>query len=172
MTDERERFTTMYDECRQRVWAYVVARAGRQVADEVVSETFAIAWRKLDQVPGNALPYLLGIARNVLRDSVREEARREGLAREMRGWVVGDVADQVAERMGVLRAMARLSQDERELLILVAWQGLSSRDAARVVGCSVPAFKVRLHRARKRLQQEMEPTAPAMSRIGLKEEWS
>ncbi|GAA2695514.1 RNA polymerase sigma factor [Nonomuraea recticatena] len=56
MTDERERFTTMYDECRQRVWAYVVARAGRQVADEVVSETFAIAWRKLDQVPGNALP--------------------------------------------------------------------------------------------------------------------
>ncbi|MEU4324279.1 RNA polymerase sigma factor [Nonomuraea dietziae] len=172
MTDERERFTTMYDECRQRVWAYVVARAGRQVADEVVSETFAIAWRKLDQVPGNALPYLLGIARNVLRDSVREEARREGLARELREWVVGDVADQVAERLGVLRAMARLTQDERELLILVAWQGLSSRDAARVVGCSVPAFKVRLHRARKRLQHEMEPTAPAMSRIGLKEEWS
>ncbi|GAA3472623.1 RNA polymerase sigma factor [Nonomuraea roseola] len=172
MTDERERFTTMYDECRQRVWAYVVARAGRQVADEVVSETFAIAWRKLDQVPGNALPYLLGIARNVLRDSVREEARRESLARELREWVVGDVADQVAERLGVLRAMARLTQDERELLILVAWQGLSSRDAARVVGCSVPAFKVRLHRARKRLQQEMEPTAPAMSRIGLKEEWS
>ncbi|GAA2376831.1 RNA polymerase sigma factor [Nonomuraea africana] len=172
MTDERERFTTMYDECRQRVWAYVVARAGRQVADEVVSETFAIAWRKFDQVPRHALPYLLGIARNVLRDSIREEVRREGLSRELREWVAGDVADQVAERLGVLKAMARLTQDERELLILVAWQGLSSRDAARVVGCSVPAFKVRLHRARKRLQQEMEPTAPAMSRLGLTEEWS
>ncbi|MEU7893771.1 RNA polymerase sigma factor [Nonomuraea sp. NPDC049152] len=173
MTDERERFTTIYDECRQRVWAYVVARAGRQVADEVVSETFAIAWRKLDQLPGNALPYLLGIARNVLRDNIRDEIKREGLNHELREWVSGDVADQVAERLGVLKAMARLTQDERELLVLVAWQGLSTRDAAKVVGCSVPAFKVRLHRARKRLQREMEqPTAPAMSRLGLKEEWS
>ncbi|MET9343919.1 MULTISPECIES: RNA polymerase sigma factor [unclassified Nonomuraea] len=173
MTDERERFTTIYDECRQRVWAYVVTRAGRQVADEVVSETFAIAWRKLDQVPGNALPYLLGIAKNVLRDTIRDEARREGLARELREWVAGDVADQVAERLGVLRAMAGLTQEERELLILVAWQGLSTRDAAKVVGCSVPAFKVRLHRARRRLRRELEqPPAPAVSRLGLKEEWS
>ncbi|GAA2695511.1 hypothetical protein [Nonomuraea recticatena] len=45
----------------------------------------------------------------MLRDSVREEARREGLARELREWVVGDVADQVAERLGVLRAMRKRS---------------------------------------------------------------
>ncbi|WP_308164744.1 RNA polymerase sigma factor [Nonomuraea sediminis] len=170
MTHDRQRFTTMYDQHRQRVWAYVVSRAGRQVADEVVSETFAIAWRKFHEMPANALPYLLGIARNVLRENIREEARREGLNQELREWVSGDVAEQVAERLGVLKAMARLTQDERELLMLVAWQGLSPRDAAGVVGCSVPAFRVRLHRARKRLQQEMEPVAAAMSRFDLSRE--
>ncbi|MFI7442742.1 RNA polymerase sigma factor [Nonomuraea indica] len=172
MTQDRDRFTTMYDQCRQRVWAYVVSRAGRQVADEVVSETFAIAWRRLHDVPENALPYLLGIARNVLRENIREEARREGLTQELREWVSGDVAEVVAERLGVLKAMARLTQDERELLILVAWQGLSPRDAARVVGCSVPTFRVRLHRARKRLQRELEPAAAAMSRFDLSRELS
>ncbi|GAA0995403.1 sigma-70 family RNA polymerase sigma factor [Acrocarpospora macrocephala] len=172
MTSDRERFTTIYDECRQRVWAYVVSRAGRQVADEVVSETFAIAWRKFDQVPQHALPWLLGVARNVLRDNIRAEIRREGLAREMRDWVSGDVADHVAERLGVLKAMARLTTDDREILILVAWQGLSPRDAARVLGCTVTTFRVRLHRARKRLEQELEPITPAMSRVQLTKEWS
>ncbi|NUT40669.1 MAG: RNA polymerase sigma factor [Thermoactinospora sp.] len=160
----------MYDECRQRVWAYVVSRAGRQVADEVVSETFAIAWRKFDQVPQHALPWLLGVARNVLRDSIRAEARRDGLQRELQEWITGDVADHVAERLGVLKAMARLTQDEREILILVAWQGLSPRDCAKVLGCSVPTFRVRLHRARKRLQAELD--SPTLSRNDLVEELS
>jgi RNA polymerase sigma factor (sigma-70 family) len=170
VTSDRERFTTIYDECRQRVWAYVVSRAGRQVADEVVSETFAIAWRRFDQIPQNALPWLLGVARNVLRDTIRAEARREGLRREMREWITGDVADHVAERLGVLKALAGLTEDEREILILVAWQGLSPRDAAKVLGCSVPAFRVRLHRARKRLRTALE--SPASSRTRLVEELS
>ncbi|MFG2087388.1 MULTISPECIES: RNA polymerase sigma factor [unclassified Spirillospora] len=77
--DER-RFTAIYDECRQRVWAFAVSRAGRQVADEVVSETFAIAWRRLADVPDPALPWLLGVARNVLRDGHRADVRRESFA--------------------------------------------------------------------------------------------
>ncbi|WP_049577747.1 RNA polymerase sigma factor [Nonomuraea sp. SBT364] len=173
MTDETHRFTGMYDECRQRVWAYVVSRAGRQVADEVVSETFAIAWRRLDDVPDPALPWLLGVARNVLRDSIRAEARREALAQELRAWTEGDVADQVAERIGVLQALAALPDDDREILVLVAWQGLSPKDAARVVGCSTAAFRVRLHRARKRLKQAMEPAGPSRPQVrNLSEEWS
>ncbi|MBF8190339.1 RNA polymerase sigma factor [Nonomuraea sp. K274] len=163
----------MYDECRQRVWAYVVSRAGRQVADEVVSETFAIAWRRLDDVPDSALPWLLGVARNVLRDNVRAEVRRETLAAELRAWTEGDVADQVTERMGVLRALAALPEDDREILILVAWHGLSPKEAARVIGCSSAAYRVRLHRARKRLAQAMEPTEAALPHVrNLSEEWS
>ncbi|GAA5047687.1 RNA polymerase sigma-70 factor (ECF subfamily) [Thermocatellispora tengchongensis] len=191
MTDDSRRFTGMYDECRQRVWAYVVSRAGRQVADEVVSETFAIAWRRLDDVPEPALPWLLGVARNVLRDTIRAEVRREALSQELRSWTEGDVADQVTERLGVLRALAGLGEDDREILILVAWQGLSPRDAARVIGCSAAAFRVRLHRARRRLKQAMDTpetpetaetrgtaettgtAAPSRTRVrNLSEEWS
>ncbi|MFI7455270.1 RNA polymerase sigma factor [Nonomuraea sp. NPDC049714] len=185
MTDDEHRFTGMYDECRQRVWAYVVSRAGRQVADEVVSETFAIAWRRLEDVPEPALPWLLGVARNVLRDNIRAQARREALGAELRAWTEGDVtgvvagvvdddvADKVAERISVLRALAELPEDDREILVLVAWQGLSPRDAARVIGCSSATFRVRLHRARKRLGQAMESPPPPRPRVpSLKEEWS
>ncbi|GAA0396830.1 RNA polymerase sigma factor [Microbispora corallina] len=175
MTDDSHRFTTMYDECRQRVWAYVVSRAGRQVADEVVSETFAIAWRRFDDVPEPALPWLLGVARNVLRDNIRAEIKQESLSRELRAWAEGDHADRVAEHLAVVRALATLSEEEREILILVAWQGLAPRDAARVVGCSQAAFRVRLHRARKRLAQAMEaaPAARPRPRVrNLNEEWS
>ena len=59
----------------------------------------------------------------------------------------------------MLRALAELPEDDREILILIAWQGLSPKDAALVVGCSAAAFRVRLHRARKRLKQAMEPPA-------------
>jgi len=67
-SDDERRFTAIYDDCRQRVWAYAAARAGRQIADEVVSETFAVAWRRLRDVPDPPLPWLLGVARNVLRE--------------------------------------------------------------------------------------------------------
>ncbi|TDD30183.1 sigma-70 family RNA polymerase sigma factor [Actinomadura sp. KC06] len=149
----------MYDECRQRVWAYAASRAGRQAADEVVSETFAVAWRRLADVPDPALPWLLGVARNVLRDGHRAEVRRESFAAELGRWTAhpaGDIAEDVAERLAVLRAMAALPDGDREILILVAWQGLTPRDAARVVGCSPAALRVRLHRARRRLARAAE----------------
>ncbi|GGQ23236.1 RNA polymerase sigma-70 factor (ECF subfamily) [Actinomadura coerulea] len=162
MADEapdEQRFTAIYDECRQRVWAYAAARAGGQVADEVVSETFAVAWRRLADVPDPALPWLLGVARNVLRDGHRARVRRESFAAELGRWAprwTGDVAEDVAERLAVLRAMAALPEGDREILILIAWQGLTPREAARVVGCSPAALRVRLHRARRRLVRAAE----------------
>lgn len=162
MSSDHQRFTEMYDECRQRVWAYVVSRAGRQIADEVISETFAIAWRRLDDVPQPALPWLIGVARNVLRDNIRAEARRESMHAELRAWTEGDHAEQVAERLSVIRALATLHEDEREILILVAWQGLTPREAAKIVGCSAAAFRVRLHRARKRLVQAASEEPPVL----------
>jgi RNA polymerase sigma-70 factor (ECF subfamily) len=154
--DDADRFTAMYDGCRQRVWAYVVSRAGRQVADEVVSETFTVAWRRLDDVPKQPLPWLLGVARNILRDSIRAEARRAMLAAELGAWtgqVEADVAEDVSERSALLEALATLPEDDRELLILSAWQGLTPAEAALVVGCSPITLRVRLHRARVRLNQ-------------------
>jgi RNA polymerase sigma factor (sigma-70 family) len=156
---DEQRFTAIYDECRQRVWAYAAARAGGQVADEVVSETFAVAWRRLADVPDPPLPWLLGVARNVLRDGHRAQVRRESFAAELRRGAPrqkGDVAEDVAERLAVLRAMAALPEGDREILILIAWQGLTPREAAAVVGCSPAALRVRLHRARRRLVRAAE----------------
>jgi RNA polymerase sigma-70 factor, ECF subfamily len=159
VTDEATRFTAMYDACRQRVWAYAVSRAGRQIADEVVSETFVVAWRRFADVPEPALPWLLAVARNVIRDNFRAETRRDSLAAELHAWgdvPERDIAEQVTERLAVVRAMASLPEDDREILILIAWQGLSPRDAARVVRCSAATLRVRLHRARKRLAQAVD----------------
>jgi RNA polymerase sigma-70 factor (ECF subfamily) len=160
--DDADRFTAIYDGCRQRVWAYVASRAGRQVADEVVSETFTVAWRRLDDVPEQPLPWLLVVARNILRDSIRAEARSASVAAELMSWAEpaeADIAEEVSERYALLKALATLPEDDRELLILSAWQGLTPAQAAAVVGCSPITLRVRLHRARKRLGQAASASA-------------
>jgi len=167
--DAGARFTEMYAAHHEQVYAYAVSRAGRQLADDVVSETFLVAWRRLSAVPETPLPWLLVTARNVVHGRYRAEIRQASLAAELRAWVDeadADVADGVAERSAVLAALARLSESDRELLTLVAWQGLSNREAAHVVGCSVATFFVRLHRARKRLEEAM---GEAPSTFDLKE---
>lgn len=121
-----------------------------------------------DDVPTPALPWLLGVARNVLRDNFRAQARHQSFTAELRAWTEpaeGDIAEHVAERLSVLRALAGLGEDDREVLMLVAWQGLTPRDAARVVGCSAAALRVRLHRARKRLAQAVDE-GPSARRTG------
>jgi RNA polymerase sigma-70 factor (ECF subfamily) len=163
-------FTAMYDAYRMRVWGYVRARAGRQAADEVVSDTFAVAWRRFHDIPDPALPWLLGVARNVLRETVRASIRRESLAAELRTWarpaaaVSADLSEAVTSRLTLLGALASLSEDDREALILVAWLELTPREAALVTGAAPTAMRVRLHRARKRMQQALAGDDSAASR--------
>src|SRR6202046_22312 len=102
-----ERFTGLYDKYRNRVYAYAVSRAGRQLADEVVSEVFLVAWRRLHQLPDDPLPWLLVTARNVIGSEFRAAARQESLGAGASPWgsgVAPDIADEVSERQGVLRA--------------------------------------------------------------------
>jgi RNA polymerase sigma-70 factor (ECF subfamily) len=133
-------FTALYEAHHRQVYAYAVGRVGRQLADEVVADTFLVAWRRFAALPrGAPLPWLLAVARNVVRERYRDEVRQQAVAAEMCAWIgdpVADVADGVAERAAVLAALARLSDEDRELLTLVAWQGLAPAEAARVVGCS------------------------------------
>ena len=150
-------FNCLYEQHFPAVWAYAVTRVGRQAAEDVVSEVFAVAWRRHTSIPADALPWLLRVARNVAFEAYRSETRERLLETELRGWaarervVEPDVAERVVNRALALTALASLSESDRELLMLVAWHGLSSRQAASVLGCSRPAFFVRLHRARSRL---------------------
>jgi len=164
------RFSAIYDLYHDPVYAYAVSRAGRQLAEDVVSGTFLVAWRLLPEVPAAPLPWLLAVARNVVRERYRDQARQACLAAELRAWTdeaAADVADDVAERAAVLAALAHLSEGDRELLTLVAWHGLSTREAARVVGCSPATFLVRLHRARRRLEHAVRDVGRADHRAAL-----
>lgn len=157
-----QEFTALYADNHRRVYAYAAARAGRSLADEVVAETFLVAWRRFAQLPsGAALPWLLGVARNVIRERYRDEERQRAVAAEMLAWAADapDVADGVVDRSALLTALAGLSDNDREVLTLTAWDGLSPRAAARVVNCSVPTFLVRLHRARHRLTRALAAAA-------------
>jgi RNA polymerase sigma-70 factor, ECF subfamily len=162
-----EQFQALYTREHGRVYAYAVSRAGRELADEIVSEVFLIAWRRLAEVPTPALPWLLAVARNVTISQFRASSRQRSLAAELRAWVkeaelaAADIADEVSERMSVLAALARLPDPDRELLTLVAWHGLTPRQAAQVVGCSTATYFVRLHRARRRLERAMADPQPA-----------
>jgi RNA polymerase sigma-70 factor, ECF subfamily len=165
-----ERFQALYADHHAAVYAYAVSRVGRQLADEVVSETFLVAWRRLADVPAPALPWLLTVARNTACSQFRGTARQRSIGAELRAWVTEaelsapDVADEVAERTAVLAALATLPEADRELLTLVAWHGLKPAEAAQVVGCSTAAYFVRLHRARRRLERAMaDPPEPAMA---------
>src|ERR1051326_8454615 len=99
-----ERFQALYAGHHAAVYAYAVSRVGRQLADEVVSEVFLVAWRRLADVPAPALPWLLTVARNPAVRQFRGSARQGALSAELRAWVTEaelsapDVADQVTER--------------------------------------------------------------------------
>ena len=156
----RERFERLFERYHPEVRAYVLRRAPQAIVDDVVSETFLVAWRALDCVPGEPLPWLYGVARRTLANHRRGHLRSAALsARLMRTLVQPTEQEELvsAEVKPQLRdALLALTVREREALLLVAWEGLSPAQAARALGCSSAAFRVRLHRARGHLAQILE----------------
>jgi RNA polymerase sigma factor (sigma-70 family) len=144
----------MFMEHYPHVLAYARRRSSEDAAD-VVSEVFLTAWRRLDEMPADALPWLFAVARRTIANARRSTARRSTLPIADPG-SVSDTASTVIERAEVAEAFRRLSERDREVLMLVAWDGLTPARAARVLGCSVPTFHVRLHRARARLARALD----------------
>ncbi len=161
--DAADRLTRLYREHAARIVGYALHRGAGDAAGDILSETFTIAWRRLDDVPDPALPWLLGVARNTLAHHWRSQGRRNALEDEVARVVGGredhgpDIADAVIERALVLRALDSLSEDDREVLLLIGWDGLSATEASAVLGCARGAFSVRLHRARRRLERALDP---------------
>jgi len=139
------------------VRGYALRRTSPEAAQDAAAETFLVAWRRFEQVPDDARPWLLGVARRVLANERRSTKRGAALAQrvaltEVDTRSLGEAAD---ETDAVRQALGRLSERDREALTLVAWHGLSGARAARAAGCSRSAFAVRLHRARRRLAAEL-----------------
>jgi len=129
-----------------------------------VGDTFVVAARHLHDIPPDALVWLLGVARRITithhRTVRRSEALRERLAcTALRPTSLDQdpVADTAVARAGhrsLGDALSCLSDNDREALLLVAWDGLDTPRAAQVAGCGYATFVVRVHRARKRLMKE------------------
>jgi RNA polymerase sigma-70 factor, ECF subfamily len=127
-------------------------------ADDVVSEVFVIAWRRLGEAPDDELPWLLGIARGVIANRRRGEARRRALHERLASTAVVEIEPGPEMSEGdsdLVRALASLSERDQEVLRLVAWDGLDRARAAEVLGISTGLFAVRLHRARRRLERAL-----------------
>jgi RNA polymerase sigma-70 factor (ECF subfamily) len=162
--DRAREFEAIFSACYRQVLGYAIRRTDdRSSAEEAVSETFLVAWRRLDAVPAAAaLPWLLGVARKVLANQRRAAGRRAPDGPLVPLEAVADpdprasVADVVADRQAFAAAFASLSAGDREVLALVSWDGLAPREAAVVLDCSAATFSLRLHRARRRLLKELE----------------
>jgi RNA polymerase sigma-70 factor (ECF subfamily) len=148
----------VYREHARHVLAYALRRTDAATADDVVSEVFLIVERRLADVPVDARPWLYGVARRVLANQRRSDSRRAALQAAL-GVLARDPAavpsPEFEADTPLLAALAALRPDDREVLMLTAWEGLDARHAATAFGCSTAALHTRLHRARARLQAEL-----------------
>jgi RNA polymerase sigma factor (sigma-70 family) len=133
---------------------YLRRRAGSDVADDLLGEVWIRAFAErttFDPERGPALPWLLGIARNVLRMYWHQQGRQ--VAPTERSvtdpWIeVDDRLDQLALREKLVSSLDKLTPEEREVLLLVSWEQLSQHEVAIVLGIPNGTVRSRLHRAR------------------------
>jgi RNA polymerase sigma-70 factor, ECF subfamily len=164
VADRRERFEAAYRELYEPICGYVLRRVrAPEDAAEAIAETFATLWRRFDRCPqGEELkPWLFGVARRVLANQRRGERRRTALGERLAANV--DRAPFVSVRpeeatSELACAFATLSESDRELLSLVAWEGLTRAELAVALGTSRAVVRLRLHRASKRLRAALPPT--------------
>lgn len=164
MADRRRaRLESLFDDYSRRVLAYALHRGmSFAEAEDVVSETFLVCWRRLDDVPSEALPWIFVTARKIMANHRRTRQRQDAVAaRIVRDFIhveshCDEPLESKADRLLVWRALAKLGEKDREAIILVAWDGLSNGEAARVMGCTRAAFAVRSSRARAILMKHIE----------------
>jgi RNA polymerase sigma-70 factor (ECF subfamily) len=150
MQPRERRFNRLHEEHFEAVRRYVWRR-DPALADDVVAETFLVAWRRLEELPEDARPWLIGVARNIRLNARRSTRRQQALA--VRLTEVGPepaAPESSRERDAVRAALERLSPADQEVLLLSVWDDLDRTAIAAVFGCTKANVSLRLHRARRR----------------------
>ncbi|MGH9089699.1 MAG: RNA polymerase sigma factor [Acidimicrobiales bacterium] len=173
MAGDRASFAIVVHEHGRAVHAYLARRAGRQVADDLLTEVWLRAWRSRGSYEigwAGPRPWLYGIARNVLRAHWRGRADRTGPVLQLAEdpWpAVDDRLDAGRLRHALAAALAALGEEHREALLLVAWEQLTPTEVAAALGLPPSTVRSRLHRARRLLQRAVDtsvdrsgPTCP------------
>lgn len=158
-------FERCWHENVHRVTAYARRHVGSDAALDITSAAFLTAWRTWAQVPAPSLPWLLSAARGHIRNHQRSVRREIGLRERIEfldqsAVDAPDAAITAEERMQALSALASLPDDDRDVLLLIAWDGLTTDQAAAVLGCRPATLRTRLHRARTRLEGALTGASP------------
>jgi RNA polymerase sigma-70 factor (ECF subfamily) len=158
----RAKFEAIAPALIEPIRRFLARRTDAATADDVLSETLLVIWRRLDDVPADHVPWAYGVARHCLANAHRAQRRQERLLARIRmldrpsdiGRVSGSLEDQVGEAMG------RLRPDEAEVLRLSVWEQLGPTEIGLVLGVSANAVSIRLYRARRNLKTELRKLAP------------
>jgi RNA polymerase sigma factor (sigma-70 family) len=163
LPDERDK--RRVEELFRRHGPDVLAYARRRTAtfadaQDVLAETFLVCCRRVRDVPDDPLPWLLGVARKVLANQRRSRSRRSALYTKLENFAgsvpeTSEFPSDAPRTDAVRQALAQLTDGDREALLLVAWEGLTHEQAARVLGIRRKAFTARVARARQRLMTHL-----------------
>lgn len=171
--DPAQHFTALYEETYADVLRFVRRRHGESGAEDVVAEAFLAAWRRFEDLPedrGDARAWLFGIARGTLANGRRSDRRRDALGvrlADAESTTPHPEDDAATLRLDVARAWRHLTDGEQEAIALAVLDDLTSAQAARVLGTTAVAYRLRVSRARRRLRRLVEdgppphPTPPA-----------
>ncbi len=170
MSPSVDEFRSLFHATHPKIVAYARRRAADAAADDVVAETFLVAWRRRDEVTAmdNPLPWLYAVAGNQLRNQHRSANRHLRLVSKVADEVAADPAMTASgpnsnsqpdadPAVDLVRAgLSTLSFDDQEVLRLVAWEELTYQEAADALGCSLDAVAQRIRRAKQRLAAAIE----------------
>jgi RNA polymerase sigma factor (sigma-70 family) len=164
-------FGDLYERHARTVYNFCFRRTANWTqAEDLVSEVFLVAWRRRGDVQlatesGESLPWLLGVAVNVLRNSARSGRRADNALRRLNGSVTEDFSDELVGRLAdedqmrsVLQVVDQLQPQEQDVLALCAWAGLSYEEGAVALGVPVGTVRSRLSRAREHLRELLDAT--------------
>jgi RNA polymerase sigma-70 factor (ECF subfamily) len=152
------RFRAVADEATPAVGAYIRRRIyplSYSDVDDLVEEVLIIAWRRLDDIPeGAEVPWLIGVARNVLRNAHRKYRRGEVVVAHLPSpHHDASAEDNVIADEGVRAALESLNDDDRDIVLLHAWDGRSASEIGVILNITANAAAVRLSRAQDRFRK-------------------
>ena len=169
---QESEFVRLYEATYVDLRRFIERRVHPSHAEDVVSQVYLVAWRRFAVVPrahDQARAWLFGVAHRTIRSEHRALRRHEALplriadAQQLGPDLLGQEPNLVAACLDLVAAWRRLSTVHQEALALTVWDGLTSNEAASVLGISPVAYRLRLSRARRALRALAEITPPALS---------
>lgn len=161
-----QRFTAIYETHYEQVLAYSARRVDFHDSDDVANQVFEVLWKHIEEVEtGQVLPWLYRVAHNLVAHRWRGRGRWQRLVDRISGTEpdrspsTEELVVQREQDRTVLAALGHLSPSDQEVLRLAAWEEMTAKECAQVLGCSVSAAEQRLHRAKKRLARRLSGDA-------------